>query len=73
MLGPSSKVLSMVDGGLSFFVGTGAVLLGLTLLEKLGLTINAEFIRYIAWSGILIAVLWSILKNPLFRSLLMGF
>lgn len=72
-IGPSAHVLSMVDGGLTFFLGTGAVLLGLIALEKLGLTINESFIRYVAWSGILFAVLWAILKNPLFRSLTLGF
>jgi hypothetical protein len=72
-IGPSYQVLSMVDGGLTFFVGTGVVLLGLIALEKMGLTINESLIRYFAWSGILIAAVWFVLKNPLFRSLVMGF
>jgi hypothetical protein len=72
-IGPSPHVLSMLDGGLTFFLGTGAVLLGLIALEKMGLTINETTIRFLGWSGIAVAALWFVLKNPLFRSLVIGF
>lgn len=73
MASPSYQVTSMVDGGLTFFVGTGVVLLGLIALEKLGVPINEKMVRMSVLTGIVVMVLWTVLKNPLFRSMLLGF
>lgn len=73
MMGPSPHVLSMLDGGLTFFVGTGAVILGLIALEKLGLEINETTVRVCGYISLAFAVLWFVFKNPLFRSLTFGF
>lgn len=73
MAAPSPGILSLVDGGLTFFVGTGAVLLGLIALEKMGVTVNESFVRVIGWVGVLLAFGYFVLKNPLMRSLVIGF
>jgi uncharacterized membrane protein len=70
--GPSPATLSLVDGGLTFFIGTGACLLGLIALEKLGVSVNETTVRVIGWMGVLIAFVVFVLKNPLFRGLAFG-
>jgi hypothetical protein len=72
-ISPSPSIFSMVDGGLTFFVGTGAVLLGMVFLEKMGIPINEAFVRVLMLSGILFSLLWTIFKNPLIRHTLIGF
>jgi hypothetical protein len=51
MAGPSTKILSAVDGGLTLFIGLGATLLILIALEKLGVTINEKLVRFVAYGG----------------------
>lgn len=70
---PNPGVLSMLDGGLTFFIGTGAVLLGLIALEKMGITLNETMIRALGVMSLIAAALWFMFKNPLFRSMVMGF
>ena len=72
-IAPNPGVLSMLDGGLTFFVGTGVVLLGLIALEKAGITINETLIRTMGIASLIAAALWFMFKNPLFRSLVIGF
>lgn len=72
-IAPDPGVLSLLDGGLTFFLGTGAVLLGLIALEKMGVTVNESFVRTIGWIGVLIAFGYFVLRNPLMRSLVIGF
>lgn len=52
MIYPKASILSAVDGGLTFFLGLGATLLVLIVLEKLGVTINERLVRLIAYGGI---------------------
>jgi hypothetical protein len=52
MVGPSTKILSAVDGGLTFFLGLAATLLILIALEKFGVTINGKLVRLVAYGGI---------------------
>lgn len=70
---PDPGILSMVDGGLTFFVGTGAVLLTLVAAEKMGFPINESVVRLFVLTGAVLGILWAVLKNPLFRSLVVGF
>lgn len=70
---PTMPVHSWLDGGLTFFVSTGGVLLALVVLEKMGVEINESLVRLVVVSGGVLAGLWAIFKNPLFRSLLTGF
>lgn len=70
---PAPHVLSLLDGGLTFFIGTGAVILGLVALEKFGLPINEQTVRFLMWGSILFFLLWFVFKNPLIRSLTFGF
>lgn len=72
-ISPDPGILSMLDGGLTFFVSTGAALLALIFLEKVGVPINESTVRFIGVGGVLIALLWAIFKNPLIRSLTIGF
>lgn len=72
-MAPSPGTLSLLDGGLTFFIGTGVVLLGLIALEKMGVTVNESFVRAIGWIGVLIAFGYFVLRNPLMRSLVIGF
>lgn len=72
-MGPSVSTLSMLDGGLSFFIGTGAVFLGLIVLEKMGLRINESNVRLFVLTGAILFALWAVAKNPLLRSLAIGF
>ncbi|WP_342025708.1 hypothetical protein AADC60_24410 [Cytobacillus pseudoceanisediminis] len=72
-MAPDPGLLSMVDGGLTFFVGTGAVLMALFFLEKCGVPINEATVRAVGLGGVLFAIGWAIFKNPLIRSLVIGF
>lgn len=69
----SAGHLSAVDGGLTFFVGTGVVLLGLVALEKLGVTINETAVRWFVRISVVSFVAWWVLTSPLLRHLLFGF
>ncbi|MER2057323.1 MAG: hypothetical protein ABTA16_00785 [Niallia sp.] len=70
---PTMPVHGWLDGGLTFFVSTGGVLIALVILEKCGVEINESLVRLVVVSGGVLAGLWAIFKNPLFRSLLTGF
>lgn len=72
-LAPSPGVLSALDGGLSFFIGTGVVLLGLIVAEKLGLPINETAVRWLVRGGVLGFIVWWVLTSPLMRHLFIGF
>lgn len=51
-MAPSPGILAAVDGGLTFFIGLGATLLVLIVLEKIGVTINEKLVRFVAYGGI---------------------
>jgi len=51
-MAPSPGILSAVDGGLTFFIGLGATLLVLIVLEKFGVTINQKLVRFVAYGGL---------------------
>lgn len=51
-IAPKASIMSTVDGGLTFFLGLGASLLVLTVLEKFGVSINEKVVRFIAYGGI---------------------
>ncbi|MEK4442351.1 hypothetical protein [Niallia sp. FSL K6-0077] len=70
---PTMPVHSWLDGGLTFFISTGGVLLALVVLEKLGVEINESLVRLVVLSAGALSFLWAIFKNPLFRSLVIGF
>jgi hypothetical protein len=70
---PSFPVNTWLDGGYTFFLSTGAVLLTLVVLEKMGVEINESLVRIVGVCGVLLALGWAIFKNPLFRRLLIGF
>jgi len=72
-MAPSPNLVSWVDGGFTFFVGTGVVLLGLIAAEKMGLSINESMIRMFVYVGAVLAIGFAIFKSNLFRHLLMGF
>ena len=63
---PSASVLSGVDGGLTFFIGMGATLIVLILLEKFGVTINEKLVRFVAYGGIGFGFVMLCLKTYLF-------
>lgn len=67
---PSSSILSAVDGGLSFFVGTGVVLLGLVVAEKMGWNINKPAIRWTVRVCVALFVLWAVLTSGFLHHLL---
>lgn len=69
----SSAHLSAVDGGLTFFIGTGVVLLGMVVLEKLGVTINETAVRWFVRIGVAVFAAWWVLTSRLLRHLLFGF
>ena len=52
MIAPKASTLAAVDGGLTFFLGLGASLLVLMILEKFGVSINEKVVRFIAYGGI---------------------
>ncbi|MCA1027346.1 hypothetical protein LCM23_14705 [Cytobacillus kochii] len=70
---PDPVIFSLVDGGLAFFISTGAVLVSLCILEKMGVPINHATVRIVGLGGVLFALAWAIAKNPLIRSLVIGF
>jgi hypothetical protein len=51
-IAPNPSILHAVDGGLTFFLGLGASLLVLMLLEKFGVSINEKVVRFVAYGGI---------------------
>lgn len=61
------------DGGLTFFVGTGVLLLGLVALEKMGVPINENAVRWTVRVCMALFIAWSVLFMPLFRHVLFGF
>lgn len=69
----AAPTVSMIDAGLTFFAGTGVVLLGLIALEKMGVPVNESLVRIVGWVGVLIAFGYLVLRNPLLRSLVTGF
>lgn len=54
---PDAHILSAVDGGLVFFIGTGLSLLVLIALEKMGVTINETAIRWASYASMSIGFL----------------
>ena len=72
-ISPSMPIEQMLDGGLTFFVSTGAVLLGLVILEKCGVPINQTVVKWMCVGGLVFSFLWAVFKNPLFRRLVAGF
>jgi hypothetical protein len=65
-IAPKSSILSGVDGGLTFFIGAGATILILVLLEKFGVKINETVLRFIAYGGIGFGFVMLCLKTYLF-------
>lgn len=72
-ISPSFPVHAWLDGGFTFFLSTGGVLLTLVVLEKFGVEINESLVRLVVLSAGALAFAWAVFKNPLFRSLLTGF
>lgn len=62
---PDPSIFHMVDGGLTFFCGLGVTLLGLIVLEKLGVQIDEKMVRWFMWAGVLVFFGIFLLKNPL--------
>lgn len=75
MLGiaPSTAALSMVDGGLYFFAGTGLTLLGLVVAEKMGYNINKNAIRWTVRVSVAIFVLWAVCTSGFLHHVLTHF
>jgi hypothetical protein len=70
---PSPQIFSLLDGGLTFFVGTGVVFLGLVVAEKFGIPVNESTVRAFMIVGAVVAVCFAIVKSRLFRHMLIGF
>lgn len=70
---PSSAVLSAVDGGLTFFVGTGLALLGLVVAEKMGVNINKGAVRWTVRVCVALFVLWAVFTSGFLTHLLFGY
>lgn len=52
-------------GGLIMVTGVGVTFVGLTIAEKLGVKINHKFVTFTTATGIVIAIVIAIVKNPL--------
>lgn len=63
MIAPKASILQSVDGGLTFFLGLGASLLVLMILEKWGVPINERVIRFVAYGGITFGFVMLCLKT----------
>jgi hypothetical protein len=63
---PKASILSAVDGGLTLFLGVGATILVLVVLEKFGVKINEMLVRYLAYGGIGFGFVMLCLKTYLF-------
>jgi hypothetical protein len=54
-----------LDGGLIFFIGIGAVLVGLALLEKYGIAVNEAAVKWVLAVSFFLGIFYLlILKNP---------
>lgn len=62
MARPDPHILSYVDGGLVFFIGTGVSLLVLVVLDKMGVEINETAIRWASYASMSIGFLAMCLK-----------
>lgn len=71
-LAPSPAVLSAVDGGLTFFVGTGVALLALVVAEKMGVNINKNGVRWTVRICVAMFVLWAVFTSGFLTHLLYG-
>jgi hypothetical protein len=72
-LAPSPFSLSLVDRGLTFFIGTGAVLLGLVIAEKLGFQVNNTVVRWTVRITVAIFVLWAVLTSGFLTHVMFGY
>jgi hypothetical protein len=70
---PSTGVLSAVDGGLTFFVGTGVALLALVVAEKMGLNVNKGAVRWTVRICAFLFVLWAVFTSGFLSHVLFGY
>jgi hypothetical protein len=63
---PKASILSAVDGGLTFFLGLGATLLVLVVLEKCGVSIDDKIVRFLMYGGVGFGFVMLCLKTYLF-------
>lgn len=70
---PSSSALSLVDGGLTFFVGTGLTLLGLVVAEKMGFKVNKAGVRWTVRVCVVFFVLWAVFTSGFLSHVLFGY
>lgn len=71
-LAPSPAILSAVDGGLTFFVGTGIALFALVIAEKMGVNINKNAVRWSVRICAALFVLWAVFTSGFLSHLLYG-
>jgi hypothetical protein len=60
-----------MNGDVGLFAVGGAVLVGLIIAEKLGVTINERLVRIITYTSIGVSLLMFILKTTLWHTLFM--
>jgi hypothetical protein len=72
-IAPSTHTLSLVDGGLTFFIGTGVALLALTIAEKMGFNINKSAVRWSVRILTAIFVLWAVFTSGFLSHVLFGY
>jgi hypothetical protein len=60
-----------MNGDVGLFVAGGAVLIGLIIAEKFGMTINETLVRIIAYTSIGASLLMFLLKTTLWHTLFM--
>ncbi|MBU5214334.1 hypothetical protein [Heyndrickxia oleronia] len=68
----SGAALPIAEGYI-FFGGLSVVLLGVIVLEKLGITINDAMLKVMLFATFVGMVGWFIIKNPFIRHFVIGF
>lgn len=71
-IAPSTHSLSLVDGGLTFFVGVGVALTALTVAEKMGFNVNKGAVRWSVRILTAIFVLWAVFTSGFLSHVLLG-
>lgn len=70
---PSVSTLSLVDYGLTFFVGTGVTLLGLVIAEKFGFNVNKGAVRWTVRLVVAAFILWAIFTSGFLTHVMFGY
>lgn len=68
----AGSALPLAEGYI-FFGGLSVVLLGVIVLEKLGITINDAMLKAMLFATFVGMVGWFIIKNPFIRHFMIGF